>query len=543
MLNTRRVLGFSLCFLCLSAANRADSPYLKKAEEKPRSGGTLRIKAYQAPFNPVFDPALPSHYFIVEQLYDGLVKFDNNFGIIPGLAEYWTISDDGKTITFYLRKGVKFHNGREVTAEDVKFSLERLVQKRSGSTCYQYFISRVVGADEFWEGTAKDVEGFRVVDDHTFEIRWIKPYASGGLYLLGMYYCKVLPKDLLLEKGEAFFQAPVGTGPFKFAGWLRDPRSPKAQILGVRLERNPSYFGKVPYLDALEYSPNFTQSQFEDGDVDIMPVLSESLLQKKYQVLMNSSLRSACLALSCRIPPLDRAEVRRALALGIDKSKLAEAAYTPAAVPQVMDSYIPPVLPGFFPKDTAPAADPEEARALLGRLLPATGGRMSLTLVFPLPKQGIFPSLEKELRRQLDALHISLDVRYLKNVEDIRDVRTPYLKFLEWDMEFPDPENIVLPLYGSRSPVNQLNSRYASPALDSLLEQSAVEASWEKRTSLFRQMEQILSDDVPSLPLYLEWTRIALLPRVRGAKLPALGFYFLDTKDIWLEERDGSGET
>jgi len=542
MLNGRRIAGLSLCCFCLSAAVAADSPYFSSREEKPKNGGTLVIKAYQAPFNPVFDPALPSHYFIIEQLYDGLVRFDSNFGVIPALAEYWTISDDGKTIAFTLRKGVKFHDGREVTAEDVKFSLERLVQKRPGSTSYQYFISRVVGAEEYWRGRAKDVAGFRAADKHTFEIHWIKSYASGGLYLLGMYYCKVLPKDLLLEKGEAFFDRPVGTGPFKFAAWIRDARDPRRRIVGVRLERNPSYFGKVPYLDALEYSPNFTQAQFEDGEVQIMPVTSESLIQKKYQILMNSSLRSASLALSCDIPPLDRSEVRRALALGIDKAKLAGAAYAPGTVPQVMDNYIPTVLPGFFPKGTDSVCNPAESRTLLTRLLPQTRGRLSLTLVFSLPKQDIFPSLERELRRQLDALGCSLNVRYLKQAEDIRDVRTPYLKFLEWDMEFPDPENIVLPLYGSRSLFNLLNSRYSNPAVDSLLEQSEVEASWERRIDLFRRMEQILSEDVPAVPLYLEWIRLALLPNVRGADLPALGFFFLDTKDIWLEARDGSGE-
>jgi ABC-type transport system substrate-binding protein len=79
--------------------------------------------------------------------------------------------------------------------------------------------------------------------------------------------------------------------------------------------------------------------------------------------------------------------------------------------------------------------------------------------------------------------------------------------------------------------------------LDALLEQSEVETSWERRTGLFRQMEQILFEEAPSIPLYSERVRIALQPRVHGAKLPALGFYFLDTKEIWLEEREGPGET
>jgi peptide/nickel transport system substrate-binding protein len=234
--------------------------------------------------------------------------------------------------------------------------------------------------------------------------------------------------------------------------------------------------------------------------------------------------------------------VRRALALGINRAALASAAASPAAVPQVTENYIPPVLPGFFPRDLSPVYEPDKARLLLARLLPETGGRMTLTLVLLLPKRDIYLSLTRELERELRAMGIGLEVKYIKSAEEIRTVHVPYLKFLEWTMDFPDPENVVLPLYGSGSPANQLNARYANPRLDALLEQSEVETSWERRTGLFRQMEQMLFNDVPAIPLYTERFRIALQPKVHGARLPALGFYFLDTKDIWLEEREGPGE-
>jgi ABC-type transport system substrate-binding protein len=543
MLNPRRLLRLAFFFLCLAVLEPRALVFQKAPDEKPRPGGTLLIKAYQTPFNPVFDPAAPAtHYFVIEQLFDGLVKFDNNFGIVPALAEYWTISEDGKKITFYLRKGVRFHNGRAMTAEDVKFSLERLVQNRPGYLCYQYFTSTVVGAEEFWQGKAAEVAGFRVLDNSTFEIQWTRPFVS-GLYLLGMYYCKVLPKDLLLAQGRSFFQKPVGTGPFKFAYWLRDERSPRFEVLGVRLERNASYFGKKPYLDALEYSPAFSENQFQEGLVHIIPVTSESMLHRRFQILENNSLRSVSLALSCHIAPLDRAEVRRALALGINKARLAEAAYSASSVPQAMDNYIPPLLPGFFPRDAGSVYEPEKARMLLARLLPETGGHMNLTLVFLLPKRDTYLDLSRELETELGAMGIGLDVRYIKTAEDIRNVRGPYLKFLEWNMDFPDPENVVLPLFATDSKLNELNSHYSSPRLDALLEQAEVETSWERRIGLFRQMEQLLFKEVPSIPLYSERLRIALLPAVRGAKLPVLGFFFLDTKEIWLEEGEGPGET
>jgi len=267
------------------------------------------------------------------------------------------------------------------------------------------------------------------------------------------------------------------------------------------------------------------------------------MLPRGFQILENNSLRSVSLVMSCHIPPLDRAEVRRALALGINKNRLAEAAYSASTVPQVTQNYIPPLLPGFFPRDVSSVWDPEKARMLLARLLPETGGRLTMTLAFVLPKRDALVSLSRELERELDALGVNLEVRYLKAAEDIHDIRGPYLKLLEWIMDFPDPENVILPLFGSRSLINELNCHYSNPRLDALLEQSEVEPSWERRAGLFRQMEQVLYEEIPSIPLYSERIRIALLPGVRGAKLPALGFFFLDTKEIWLEEREGSGET
>jgi len=108
------------------------------------------------------------------------------------------------------------------------------------------------------------------------------------------------------------------------------------------------------------------------------------------------------------------------------------------------------------------------------------------------------------------------------------------VKFHAYTMDFPDPENIIDPLYRSNSAVNALNSRYANPRLDALLGQSEVETSWERRTGLFREIEKILSEEMPAVPLFSERIRIAIQPQVRGLELPATGFIFLDVKNIWL---------
>ena len=529
--NVSTLLGFTALAGLLIATG---VPGGQASSETPRYNGTMRIRGYVLPFNQVFDPALPSHFFITEQLYDGLVRFDDRFNPMPALAEYWTFAEGNTRVTFYLRKGVRFHNGRDLTAEDVKFSLERLIRNRPGNTYYQYFTRQVVGAEEYWEGRAPEVTGFRVVDPLTFEIRWTRPYVS-GLYLLGMYYCKILPKDLVESQGRNFFQKPIGTGPFKFGEWIRDPR---LNILGVRLERNPFYYDRKPYLSAIEYSPHYSDDQFEAGDVHFVTVSSERQLRGRYQVLENSTLKSFFLALSCDIPPLDRPEVRKALALGLDKARLAEAFDTLAFTHEVLKNYIPPLLPGFFPRAEAPRAEPDAAGLLLDRFLPGEGRKgLTLTLLLPSPRTDALARLARELERQLAVLEIKLAVRYLRRPEDVREVRSPYLKFLEYTMDFPDPENILVPLYHSRSVVAGLNSCYANPQLDVLLEKSEVEPSWERRAEIFREVEKILFKDTPAIPLFSERVRVALQPEVRGVRLPATGFQFLDTRLIWLADR------
>jgi ABC-type transport system substrate-binding protein len=538
MTTSRRERRFLLPLLVLLAGfGDIASPALPPGQNAavPRYNGTFRIKGNWLPFNQVFDPARPSHYFITEQLFDGLVRFDAHYNPVPALAEYWKISDGGSRITFKLRQGVRFHNGRELTAEDVKYSLERLVKNRPDNTFYQNFTRKVAGAEAYWQGQADEVSGFRVVDPGTFEILWTRPFGSVGLYLLGMHYCKILPKDLLESQGRNFFHKPVGTGPFKFDEWIRSPR---LEILGVRLERNAAYYGdRKPYISAIEYSPHFTDDQFEEGSVHLVTVTSERLLRRRYPVLESDTLRTYFLALSCDIPPLNRPEVRKALALGLDKASLAGAYDTPSNVHLPLENFIPPLLPGFFPRAGGPAADPAAAKLLLDRLLAGSGPEgLALDLVFATPRTDATTRFARELERQLATLGIGLGVKYLRKPEDVLEIRTPYLSFLDYSMDFPDPENIVVPLFHSRSAVNGHNSRYANARLDALLELCEVEPSWEKRADLFRKAEQFLFQETPAIPLFSERVRIALRPEVRGVKVPAMGFISLDVKAIWLED-------
>jgi len=506
-----------------------------RSQEHPKYGGTLRVKDFSAAFINTFDPASDQNFFILEQLFDGLVRLEKNMTVAPALAEYWNISKDGKTYVFMLRKGVKFHHGREMTAEDVKFSLERLIDAKTPGVFARYFVNRVVGAREFREGRAPDVSGFKVKDPYTFEMSLTDPYVS-GLYLLSMHFCKILPKDLVLEEGRRFFQRPSGTGPFKYAYLLR---SPKMDIVGLRLERNSEYFGGTPYLEAVEYSPYFTLEHFLDKEIDIIPFLSERLSKAKCRVLENDSLDLIYLGMSCRVAPFDNIAVRRAMALGIDKRKLAQAAFQLEHNPMVLDNFIPPWLPGFFPADSPSPYDPEGARRLLSEAGYEGGAKFPpLTLYFARPRTDTLMSVYRELKSQMSLLGINLEVKFLRSEAEFKSVRGPYLVFLERLMDFPDPENIILPLFKSSSEVNEIYLGYSQPELDNLLAAAEGERSWTHRTKLFQQIERILLEDVPAVPLYSNRQRIAYQPDVKGVEIPSMGFNFMGAKQIWLDRRE-----
>ncbi len=500
---------------------------------KPRPGGTLRLRTFTLnPFEPQFDPADRAHVFILNQIYDGLVRLDKNLNVVPVLAGYWMISDDKKTYTFSLRQGVKFHHGRELEAADVKYSFERLIGQDTGGSYYQFFTTKVVGAQEYRDGRAADVEGFKVKDKYTFEIRWKVPYVS-ALYLLSMDFCKILPRDLVQRQGRGFFQRPSGTGPFRFANWLRDSR---LNIVGVRLERNDDYFLRKPYLDAVEFNPYYTAEQFLSEGVDIIPYYSERLSGRDIQVLEAETFATAFLMMSCHIPPLDRPAVRQGISVAIDKKEAARAAFRLDSSPRVTNNFIPPKLPGFFPNDEE-TFDPEEAKNMLAGEGFSEGR--------PFPRISFFlqedqrdgdTKVAEVLRDQLAAIGISVRIRTYRVIDEVRSFEEPYLLLLHWSLDFPDPENIIMPLFHSNAVLNRGIMHYFNPQLDELARAADVEQSRQTRIAIFRKIEKRLLAEMPAVPLYSRQHRLAVQPYVHGVKIPPLGFFYLDAREIWLDK-------
>src|SRR2546428_3477947 len=151
---------------------------------------------------------------VSQQIFDGLVQFDQTLAIKPALAEFWRASRDGLTWTFDLRKGVKFHHGREVTADDVVYSFTRILDPRTRSGAAELFLN-IRGAPDFREGRAKTVSGLVALDRHIVQVtlsETVVPFVA----VIAIGHAKIVPRDLVEAQGATFGTQPVGTGPVRF---------------------------------------------------------------------------------------------------------------------------------------------------------------------------------------------------------------------------------------------------------------------------------------------------------------------------------------
>jgi len=306
------------------------------------------------------------------------------------------------------------------------------------------------------------------------------------------------------------------------------------------LDRNPRYFGKKAFVDVLEVSPHFSEEHFRNGELDIMPFLSEGLMRTGCRVVSSGPQTVTLLAMSCGVAPLDRPSVRRAVAQALDPEALALTVQETAVVRRALNNFIPPTWPGFFPRDPISAGPESSRRALEDQGFFIDKDFPSLALYVPGGRTNADQiRFAREVERQLSRLGLSVGIRTYAALRELKDARQPFLVKIDWAMEFPDPEPILRLLFHSRSDINRANSGYASPDLDRLLDEAAAEKSPSRRNDLFRQAEAILVTALPAVPVFISEPRFAIQPYVHGARLGPLGFSYLEAKEIWLDKREG----
>ncbi|GAA4754755.1 ABC transporter substrate-binding protein [Flavisolibacter ginsenosidimutans] len=469
------------------------------------------------------DPAFAKNQSImwaVHQLYNTLVEVDSNLNIVPSLAKRWTISDDKKTYTFFLRNDVRFHDdacfqntkGRSLTAKDVEYSLTRILDKATASPGSWIF-----------NGKVDSVEAFKAIDDTTFQLKLQRPY-NPILGILSMQYCSVVPREAVEKYGNDFRRHAVGSGPFQFVAWEEG----QAMVL----KKNPAYFEvdknrvRLPYLDGVKIS--FYDSKateflaFRQGKLDFINDIDASfkdeVLTKKgelrsdwkgkiqlhthpylnieyFGILVdttNSLLKNS---------PLRFQKVRQAINYGFDRRKmvlyLRNSLGTPATA-----GFVPAGLPSFDSTEVKGYDyNPQLARKLM-REAGVTGSNYPAIKLLTIP---IYSDIASYIARQLEeiGLNVQVDVVQKSLLLDMTSSSRALFFRGSWIADYPDAENYLSVFY-SKNPAPPNYTRYNNPAFDALFEKAIAETNDTLRYKLYRQADRLMIKDAPVVPLWYD---------------------------------------
>jgi peptide/nickel transport system substrate-binding protein/oligopeptide transport system substrate-binding protein len=496
-------------------------------------------RAYRRPLgnDPAsLDPAGISDVYsraVAQQIFDGLVEFDQTLSVVPALAQFWKASRDGLTWTFTLRRGVRFHHGREVTADDVVYSFTRLVEPRTKSAAADLF-GGIKGAQEFREGKASQVAGLVAPDRYTVQVTLTEamvPFVS----LLAAGHAKIVPRDVVESAGDAFGARPVGTGPFRFVRWDRGRE--------ITLAANPEYFGGPPRLKRIVYRVfpgepiDAIAREFEAGKLEDSPVPSRYKAdagEPRHQYIRRPMFSVRFYGLNSRVKPLDDRRVRQAVVAAVDRQSILEEIFLDRYHPA--KGLLPPGTPGYNPKLTAPSFSPERARDLLRQAGYPEGRGLPPIQIWASVKSERLVREHQTLRRQLAAVGIPASVEYQTDwptfSKMLAEGRMP--AFLHaWYADVPDPDNFLFKLFHSRSPRNYMG--YSNPVVDELLVRARRTPDLAVRVELYRRAEQLIVDDAPILPFWHYTYERLFQSYVRSVEVNGLGDPYVPLRKIWLE--------
>ncbi|GAB4320929.1 MAG: ABC transporter substrate-binding protein [Dehalococcoidia bacterium] len=438
-----------------------------------------------------------AHYIV--EIFGGLVTLDPELNVIGDIAESWDILDGGRRYIFHLRNNVVFHSGRLVTAEDVKYSLERAADPANNSPTVTLYLGEIKGLREKFDGVASEISGIRVIDDFTLEIELTEPI---GHFLQALTYpvAFVVDRQQIEQDPRNWTRRPVGTGPFILKSF-----KPAEEIV---LHRNDRYHLGVPWLKEVVISLGggslLTRYENDELHVGLVPALELDAIRAGQSRLADEYVPRPLMALSYlglnhNQPPFDDLNVRKALAMALDRDIINEVLLFNAW--RVADGILPPEMPGYAEDVAGIPYDPDEAKRLFeSSRYAANFPRIVLTYA---GSGGDTPDILQVYQQQWqDVLGIQVELQAVEYSQFLRELRrgTFQMYAAGWIADYADPEDFIAKLFESDSPQNELG--YVNPEVDRLIAEARVETDQERRFALYHQAEQIVLDDVAVIPTY-----------------------------------------
>ena len=510
------ILGIAVFALaCGGSSDNGDNGGTPKAGG---SGSTTKADLRLLGSDPItLDPALVldagSATYVVE-IFSGLVTIDKDLKVVPDLAEKWDVSPDGKTYTFTIRKNALFHDGKPVTADDFKYSMERAA-KMPDSVVAEAFLGDIVGAKDVVRGRAPTISGIKVVDASTLAITIDEPKPY---FLAKMTYTTsfVVDKNQVESNPRNWTRKPNGTGPYKLVEYRINER--------IVLEANERSHLGAPSIKRVLFNlaGGSSLTQYENGEIDVSGIGLNDIervqgrndpLSKEY--VTTPRLDVDYIAFNTKTPPFDDPKVRQAFSQAVNRDQLVRVVLK--NMWSAANSFMMPGLPGYNKDAKLPPFDPDAAKAALAesKYKNAAGlGKVTLTEA----GGGATAAFDTQALIEMWKTNLGVDVQIAQEevaaFYDDLDKGKLQMWSTGWIMDYPDPEDLLDVLFFGSSRKNE--SRYQNADFDALILKARMEPNVDVRLKLYQDAEQILIKDLPWMPLYFGRTHVVIKPYVKN---------------------------
>lgn len=519
-LSRRRLLGTAGTALAAAAVANGGRLQVAAAQDSgtPVMGGTLTMSLADADVQS-FDPIVPTDNMSIWTMlliYDQLIRVAaDGTSLEPGLAEKWERSADNKTYTFHLRDA-KFHDGSAVTADDVAYSLTRVVSDPTSTWTF------LVGSID--KVTATDPKTVTV----TLKSTWA-PFEAD----LALFACSIIPKALHEKEKDQLFQKPVGSGPFTFVSWNKDQK--------IVLKKNPNYWepGK-PYLDQLEFSvltdSNARMLQFQGGDLDVVtsvPYSQNQSLKSNPDVtlLQDSVARFDYIGMNTKRAPWDDKTLRQAINYAVDKQSIIDRVLFGSG--EIATSYLPKMagrdkdLKGY-------PFDLNKAKELVKQSKGKDGFKAELVVT---AGDAVSDQIGQLITAQIKAIGGDVKMVSLEAAAARQKVR----KDLNYDWQkgyyttdIIDPDELTAFAVQTDGGSKAIYTQYDNPKVNELCKQAETELDPAKRQEIYNQIQQMHLDDAPMIFLFYPTGGTATTKKVKNFHVLPTGNYRL--WETWKEK-------
>ncbi len=496
----------------------------------PSAGAVLNLYGVDPlTLDPAVSGEMTSHQYVM-QLFSGLVCLDDNLEPAPDIARDWQVSGDGRTYTFHLRRNVRFQNGREVKAEDFKYSWQRACNPDTGSRTAATYLGDVLGVREVLAGESEEISGIKVIDDYTLQVTIDAPKCY---FLSKLTYPTAFVVDRAnVESGSDWWRKPSGTGAFKLGQWDENSL--------LVLERNELYYGGLAKVSSVVFWlwGGMPMDMYETGKIDVTDVSSgyiDKVTDKAgpfyRQLAIAPELSFYYIGFNHSKPPFDDVNIRRAFCQAIDKDKIISLVFRDML--QRADGILPPGMPSFNKDLSGLKYDVDKARELIATSRYGDASRLPPITITTAGWGGLISSgLEAIINEWRQNLGVEVKVRQLEPQRFLYCLKQEKDEMFDigWVADYPHPQDFLDVLFHTDTENNY--AEYSNPEIDALLEMASVEPDNNLSLALYRKAEQKLVEDAACLPLWFGQNHILVKPYVAGYRVNPLGFPVLSNVSV-----------